>query len=573
MKIKLVGALLLLGFIVSFLKPAPAVKAQGETPHIVDATTPISSTLRSQLDAWLAVSAPRPVPYYAVTNVSLHGTQTFVSLVALGSYDPAIQWSIEDGNVAWIGSVRVLEDGTVIRFSVDQHVNVADKFKLSMPVRPAPGGGPYVGLPWKPGTMAYMGSCGVHGYKSCTSRTVPGDGYGDYGTVGMRAVDWVSTSQVLGGAAPDEVYTSDTGVVDYVCDDGISVAVRTYNPYTGDYFLYAHMLNNANLVEDHIFNRLDVMGKLKHGPFSSNGCGYADQDEYSWHVHWMFTPADGFFQAWGCLLNISTEKWDCGGRIVGIGNWVAWDGSSGGAVAPVFPTPGAGTPTSTAMPYSTPFPTPRISNPPDLSTPLPAGSVTCAYDTDGAIMGCTGGVSGGEIPPGVPTTVPTAMPGCTFDGGGVLISCDAHSDGGPSGTCTFEPDGTLISCEAHSDGGPACYYDSTGAFVCQGHSDGGQITNDASFFDLILVGILEIFDKGILKLLPVHTAPSGFLVPLWNTVLVVFRIAQILFVGNINLGPAMALIAIGLGFRLALGLIWFFGIFLQLVRTVAQIIK
>lgn len=100
-----------------------------------------------------------------------------------------------------------------------------------------------------------------------------------------------------------------------------------------------------------------------------------------------------------------------------------------------------------------------------------------------------------------------------------------------------------------------------------------MISTDQSFFDLLFVGIVSVFDRGLFKLMPKHTAPSAFLIPLWNTVLVVFRIAQILLVGNVNLGPAMTLIAIGIGFRLLIGAIWFFGVFLQIVRTIAQIVK
>ena len=153
-------------------------------------------------------------------------------------------------------------------------------------------------------------------------------GSGDYGTSGMLAVDLVSGDDLGAGAAPPFAYASDTGTIDYICDDGTSVAVRTHNATTDDYFIYAHLLDNANLVIDQSFGRGELLGSIKYGTFDDD-CGWAEQQEDHYHIHWMFEPSNGSFQAEGCVLGIASKKWTCGTQVIGTGGWLYGGGGFG----------------------------------------------------------------------------------------------------------------------------------------------------------------------------------------------------------------------------------------------------
>lgn len=189
------------------------------------------------------------------------------------------------------------------------------------------GGGSYVSFPMSAGSYAVYGPRGVHGD-------------GDYGTSGMLAVDLVGGDD-LSGSMLAAAYASDAGEVDYVCDDGVSVAIRTYNATTGDYFLYSHLLDNENLVLSHEFEKGDLLGSLKYGNFNDS-CGWAEQQDDHYHIHWMFSPSGGFFQAEGCVLQVSTQKWTCGTNVIGIGGQLYGGVGSGTGIDDVT-TPGGGT--------------------------------------------------------------------------------------------------------------------------------------------------------------------------------------------------------------------------------------
>jgi hypothetical protein len=288
-------------FLAGLLLPV-SVQAQEPAAYIVGSTTPIDGGLRDALDAWLAVSPPSSAPYYAVTYTQASGGDTLVSLVGLDLASPEDDWNLEDGQAVWLGTVRVHADGSVEMFSA-----AAGAPKLASP-DPAAGGGSYVAFPWQAGKAMMYGVRAIHGS-------------GDYGTSGMWAVDLVSGDDLGDGAAPPYVYASDAGTIDYVCDDGTSVAVRTHNASTGDYFLYAHLLDNANLVLDHDFGRGGLLGSLKYGSFDDD-CGWASQQDDHYHLHWMFVPSGGHFQAEGCILDFSTKKWTCGSTEIGTGQWL-----------------------------------------------------------------------------------------------------------------------------------------------------------------------------------------------------------------------------------------------------------
>lgn len=301
---------------IMFVMASPAF-AQAEPPHVIHSTKPISAELTAFLDAWLAVSPPSSAPYYIVTYAKTKASGiTQVSLAGVQFDSPELPegWSLFEhmDSVVWLGSVSVAEDGTVTPFTEQQAGSGAAK--LAIPDLPA-GGGSYVAFPFMVGTGMIYGPRAVHGS-------------GDYGTSGMLAVDLVSGDDLGASAAPPYVYASDEGTIDYICDDGLTVAVRTHNSTTDDYFLYAHLLDNAGLAISETFSRGQQLGSLKYGSFSDD-CGWADQQEDHYHVHWMFEPSGGSFQAEGCILSVSSKKWTCGNETIGTGGWLYGGGGYG----------------------------------------------------------------------------------------------------------------------------------------------------------------------------------------------------------------------------------------------------
>lgn len=310
------------------LANVPSVHAQG-VPYIVGTTRPISAELRGWLDDWLAATPPSDAPYYIVTYWNERETDYFVSMVGVLLASPDEAWSLEDvEKTTWMGSVTVNKiTGIVSPFSGPMGTGRKAPGLASM--RTAAGGGSYVMFPFAQGSSAMYGPRGVHGS-------------GDYGTSGMLFVDLVSGDDMGVTAAPPYVYAADAGEVDYVCDDGVTVAVRTHNGDTGDYFLYAHMLDNANLVEAHAFTQGELIGTLKYGTFEggSPSCGWAEQHANHYHVHFGFVPSGGKYQIGSCILTISTQTWACGDETVRVGGYLVGGGG--------YTTPGNSTGTSGA---------------------------------------------------------------------------------------------------------------------------------------------------------------------------------------------------------------------------------
>lgn len=315
----------LLLFVLSFI-PAQA-HAQG-TPVVLWSTLPMGDELREYINAWLAVDPPSDAPYYIVTNWKTKNGLSRVSLLGVSSQVEKSTWSFEEnGNsIVWMGSVKVDSAGTVELISkpTPQAMN---RMSAPPPTVPGAGGGTYVAFPFQAGKAMIYGPRAVHGS-------------GDYGTNGMLAVDLVSGDDLGPGAAPPYVYASDAGTIDYVCADATNVAVRTYNASTGDYFVYAHLQDNENLIEGTAFTRGQLIGSLVYGTFDDN-CGWAQQQEDHYHLHWMFVPSNNAYQAEGCILSISTKKWTCGTETIGTGGWLKGGGGSGTGLDDVTGSSGA----------------------------------------------------------------------------------------------------------------------------------------------------------------------------------------------------------------------------------------
>jgi hypothetical protein len=290
------------------------VHAQGSGPRVMDTTLPVPAYIKAAIDDLLATNPPIDgTDNYVITYTHATDAGWVVSVAAIENLE---NWYIDDA--LWWGSMRVVLNNDGIWNA--EYTLAPTGAKMAAP-RMAAGGGSYVRFPFQTGKSAMYGTRGAHG--------------AGFGTPNAKAVDWVSGADYGSNAANDSVYASDAGVIDQVCTDGTTVAIRTLNSSTGDYFIYLHLKANSSLEIDQSFSRGSTIGTLRHGKFNDN-CGWADQADNHWHVHWGFVPAGGAFQAEGCILTVSSNKWDCGGHNVSPGEWTMSDGggSDGGTDDP-----------------------------------------------------------------------------------------------------------------------------------------------------------------------------------------------------------------------------------------------
>ena len=291
------------------LWPMPAAQAQAPAPEVIDGTMPISVELRTALEAYLEAYPPSAAPYYAPTYVQDQGAYVLVSLAGLdlqSADDPWRMESTEDqpSNVVWIGTVRIYPDGSGEMYSTQQTRNLPH---LAAPDL-GPGGGQYVHLPFTPGKSMMYGVRLIHGS-------------GDYGTSGMYAVDLVGGDSLGTNVASSTVYASAAGEIDYVCADDVSVAVRTYNEATDDYFVYAHLLDNASLELETVFTSGQAIGALRYGTFDDS-CGWAEQADSNYHIHLMFEPSGGAYKVGTYTVLLSDKKFHSGDKTYGAGDWI-----------------------------------------------------------------------------------------------------------------------------------------------------------------------------------------------------------------------------------------------------------
>lgn len=313
--------LTLLFILMLVFTPWANVRAQGEAPQIVDTTIPVDSTIKAHVEAWLGLSAPVALPYWAITYVEPFGLDShYVSLAALNIANPSDRWRITDDNtVSWMGTVIVRDNGDVEMYA-DPLATTARVGKNASPIEaPAggPGGGSYVRFPWKKGSTMMYGPRGVHA----------AGGGGAYAT-GFLAVDFVGGDDMGSGVSGPQVYAAVAGEVDYVCADDTTTLVRTYNETSGDYFIYAHIVDNSNLVMEHQFGTGALIGTLKYGSFDDN-CGWAEQQDDHYHLHFGFQAQNNAMRMEGCILNTATKKWTCGTQTVSTGQFLKGGGGSG----------------------------------------------------------------------------------------------------------------------------------------------------------------------------------------------------------------------------------------------------
>lgn len=111
----------------------------------------------------------------------------------------------------------------------------------------------------------------------------------------------------------------------------LTTLVRTYNETTNDYFIYAHLLDNANLVLEHVFTNGSLIGTLKFGSFDDT-CGWAEQADNHYHLHFGFQAANNSMRIENCILNTSSQVWMCGTQTISPGEFLIGGGgvNSGG---------------------------------------------------------------------------------------------------------------------------------------------------------------------------------------------------------------------------------------------------
>lgn len=308
-------------FVMLLMLPVSSAQAQEEqiAPEIVDTTIPVDAELRSTVEAWLGLNAPVDNPYWAITYVEASGMDDFyVSIAALDIASPGDSWRITDDNtVAWMGTVFVRDDGNVELYSAPQETQQTNGGMLASPVFD-PGGGSYVRFPWESGGTMMYGPRGVH----------EAGGGGAYAT-GFLAVDFVGGDDMGSGVASPRVSAAVSGEVDYVCADDTTTLVRLHNDTVNDYYIYAHLIHNENLTMGHEFGAGSLIGTLKYGSFDDN-CGWAEQKDNHYHLHFGFQASGNTMRMEGCILNTDSERWTCGTNTVAPGEYLAGGGGSGG---------------------------------------------------------------------------------------------------------------------------------------------------------------------------------------------------------------------------------------------------
>ena len=162
-------------------------------------------------------------------------------------------------------------------------------------------------FPWEPGTSMMYGFLGVHNN---------GFSFGDH--VGWMAVDMFSDGDTAAGHAPNRLLAAAGGTIGYKCTDPNNVAVLL-----GDFF-YTHLEDNDGLQAGVAFAQGAELGQMKVGTFGTQGvqCGWAQQSDGWFHVHWGFPNADLQVEDW--TLSMSTQNWTNGTTTVTPGTAGSW---------------------------------------------------------------------------------------------------------------------------------------------------------------------------------------------------------------------------------------------------------
>jgi hypothetical protein len=239
---------------------------------------------------------------WAITDAAASPDGWYISLANLtGISAPYEEWSAEENSI-WLGSAECIEDVTWTCTYYE-------------PTLPEGGGG--LIFPWRNGEAAVYGYSGVH----------PGGWFTEY------AVDFFP--------ATNETYASEAGTVTWVCGIGTYNTGALINGISGD-LLYLHLDPSAPIEVGDFYRQGDLVGSLVRGSFDDL-CGKANQYPNNAHVHFGFDSSGNYFSIGGCVLDLTTEIFNCQGDLIGIQESLTNSGqTSGGSNDPPAPSVGTG---------------------------------------------------------------------------------------------------------------------------------------------------------------------------------------------------------------------------------------
>ena len=354
------------------------VQIQRVEPTLIPGTVALSEEVEAAVRAALGRDS-NAHPYYAATAFDCEDDVCFVSLAGFDELPGPEQWTLHQAaGIGFVALVRGADGrfaavrgdeaqasemlagaraGRAQQLGADLRLRSSDA--LTEPLR--------YDFPWSPGTAMFYGSLGVH--------------RGGF-VAGWKAVDLLSDGNEAVGHAPNEMRAAIDGVISYVCNDGVNVAVRI-----GD-LMYVHLLpNESRLRVGERFARGERLGGLVPGSFRAR-CGYASQQAQNFHLHLAFPDASTFTMG-GWTLNLDDGVWRRGESTWRPGRWQSNDGDG----APL-PTPG---PTRTSTQTRTPGPTrtpTRTRTPSPTRTPAQTATPTpCPFTANGD-ADCDGEVDG-----------------------------------------------------------------------------------------------------------------------------------------------------------------------------------
>lgn len=258
---------------------------------------------------WLENNRPADTNLYAVMDYSFNRNGEFISLAGLAPDLPAPydDWSIfENHNVIWTGTL-VRKDGIVTEFLPYGASGNAPKFASITQA----GGSTAIYFPWQAGKKMMFGERGVHG--------------GGFGVSGAVGIDWVGGDQ-FPESANNTVYASASGTVTQVCEDGTSMALLVAGTETIGYF---HLEPNTDIETGDTITRGQPLGYLIYGSFPEDDCGWASQQSYNYHLHWVIVPSGGYYRSEGWVLNTGAVAWERGNEKVKTKQWLNGGGGSG----------------------------------------------------------------------------------------------------------------------------------------------------------------------------------------------------------------------------------------------------
>jgi hypothetical protein len=310
--------------------PGPGISRAASSITLVPGTAKLSTAQEQALDAALnraSAYLPSTLRFAAVSGLTISDGWLFVSVTGFDKLNADLAWTLDDATwlgVAlltpsagdtWQAEVQGAPAFETLLASVPATV-LSNSAKNSIsPQRRLQAASETYRLPWAVGTSMMYGSLGIHN--------------GGFASLGSyKAVDLLSDGNTASGHAPNQLLAAASGAIDYVCNDGTSVAIRIGQ------LLYVHLLANANLATGHSFSQGDTLGQLKTGSFSAN-CGYASQSDSWFHVHWAF-PDTGSFQAGGWTLQFADQMWHRNSATISTTQWIRSEIITGGWATQYF---------------------------------------------------------------------------------------------------------------------------------------------------------------------------------------------------------------------------------------------